>query len=69
MCVDNSGYAASLEVGKVYRSPRSPKSVPSNWIRVVDESGEDYLYPSKRFVPVQIPLKGKRALATLSEGP
>jgi len=66
MCIDNDGYAVSLEVGKVYRVLRPHKSMPPNWIRVVDESAEDYLFPSRRFVPVQIPAKGKRALAMLA---
>ena len=67
MCIDNDGYVVSLEVGKVYRVLRPHKSVPPNWIRVVDESGEDYLYPSRRFVPVHIPAKGKRALASQAQ--
>lgn len=61
MCIDNHGYPASLEVGKIYRTLSVNAGVP-NWIRVIDESGEDYLYPAKRFVPMVVPLKGRRAL-------
>jgi hypothetical protein len=61
LCIDNRGYLASLEVGKVYRVPRGDAGIP-NWIRVVDESGEDYLYPSKRFVPMVVPPRARRAL-------
>jgi hypothetical protein len=61
MCIDNRGYPASLDVGKVYRVPPGDAGVP-NWIRVIDESGEDYLYPAKRFVPMVVPPRARRAL-------
>jgi hypothetical protein len=61
--MDNGSYRASLEVGKVYRSPQPSRATPKGWIRMVDESGEDYLYPEKRFVPVSVPPRGRRALA------
>ena len=63
MCIDNDGYPASLEVGKVYRMLKTDSGMPDGWLRIVDESGEDYLYPAKRFVPVDLPPKGRRALA------
>ncbi|MBC8143999.1 MAG: hypothetical protein H7X80_00355 [bacterium] len=63
MCVDNDAYPASLDVGKVYRSLPAGRTVPNGWIRVIDESGEDYLYPQKRFVPVALPPRGRKALA------
>ena len=62
MCIDNGGYPVSLEIGKVYRTLPGSGGVPK-WIRVVDESGEDYLYPAKRFVPMQVPPRARRALA------
>jgi hypothetical protein len=61
MCIDNQGYPASLEVGKVYRVLPGDAGL-ANWIRVIDESGEDYLYPAKRFVPMTVPPRGRRAL-------
>jgi len=65
MCVDNDGYPASLEVGKVYR--RLPGGAGARrWIRVIDESGEDYLYPAKRFVPMNVPPRGRRALKAVA---
>jgi len=66
MCIDNDGYAASLDIGKVYISLAGNSGVP-NWIRVVDESGEDYLYPAKRFIPMTVPIKGKRAIAAAAQ--
>jgi hypothetical protein len=62
LCIDNHGYPASLERGKVY--PRLPaRSAPTGWLRVVDESGDNYLFPASRFVRVELPTKTKRALA------
>jgi hypothetical protein len=66
MCIDNQGYPASLEIGKVYRSPRNHSGVQS-WIGVIDESGEEYLYPAKRFVVMDVPPKGRRALAAVAK--
>jgi hypothetical protein len=51
LCIDNSQYPASLEALKTYRAlPSLPEDPAAGMIRVVDESGEDYLYPSKCFV-------------------
>jgi hypothetical protein len=65
LCLDNRGYAASLQVGKVYRRlrPRAGDANFKNWIRVVDESGDNYLFPGVRFAEVEIPPRAKRALA------
>ena len=66
LCIDNRGYEASLDVGKVYRAPAASKGVPEHWVRVIDESGEDYVFPEGRFVRVELPLKARRALATVA---
>jgi hypothetical protein len=67
MCLDNTDYPASLEIGKVYRALPVPRgSAPKGWLRVIDESGEDYLFPPHRFVRIQLPLKARRALAGTS---
>ena len=66
MCIDNDGYSVSLEIGKVYRMLPGDAGVP-NWIRVIDESGVDYLYPVKRFVPLEIPLRARRVLAAANK--
>jgi hypothetical protein len=57
LCLRNDGNPASLEVFKVYRvvSPRT-KDDPQD-IRIVDESGEDYLYPRENFLPIKLPSK------------
>jgi len=63
LCVRNRGYAASLERRKVYRRLDDGRAARHGLIRVVDESGEDYLYPSSYFVPIALPKPAQRALA------
>jgi hypothetical protein len=55
ICVNNRGYEASLELWKVYRAMRDDHAKQQNLVRVIDESGEDYLFPSDYFVPVVLP--------------
>ncbi|HEY8021586.1 MAG TPA: hypothetical protein VIH93_10815, partial [Thermoanaerobaculia bacterium] len=55
LCVDNAGYEASLEPRKVYRAIDDPSAEKHGMIRVVDESGEDYLFPARLFVPIAVP--------------
>jgi len=64
LCVENAGNQASLEIGKVYRQIKPHKNDMADWVRVIDESGEDYLFPAKQFVPVQVPAKALRVVAT-----
>ena len=52
VCIDNSDYPASLELHKIYRVLPDRRAAVDDYFRVVDESGEDYLYSAKRFVPV-----------------
>jgi hypothetical protein len=49
VCVSNEGYEASLEPRKLYELAPAEANDPTGWLRVVDESGEDYLYPTKLF--------------------
>jgi len=55
VCVKNKGYEASLEVRKLYEVVSDPKAEKHQHIRVIDESGEDYLYPKEYFVEVELP--------------
>ena len=55
VCVDNGGYPASLETRKIYVTLRDPAAAKNGLLRVVDESGEDYLYPEKLFRPIALP--------------
>ncbi len=55
VCVKNDDYAASLEVRKIYRVIPDDGGAKHQLVRVVDESGEDYLYPVDYFVPIDLP--------------
>ena len=55
LCIENDGYEVSLEKCKVYRRLTKSPAIDDNLVRVIDESGEDYLYPSKFFVPIIVP--------------
>jgi hypothetical protein len=63
VCMKNEGYAVSLEVRKVYMRISDPDAARHGQIRVVDESGEDYLYPEKYFAPVELPTEAERSLS------
>lgn len=62
ICVDNSEYPASLELHKIYRVlPDKDARADGDW-RVIDESGEDYLFPADYFMPIDLPQTIVRAL-------
>jgi hypothetical protein len=62
ICVGNKGYAASLELRKIYQVIPDKAASKLHQVRVIDESGEDYLYPTDYFVPVQLPQAVERAV-------
>lgn len=66
MCVESGDYRASLEKRKVYLALPPQSNDPDSMIRVIDESGDDYLFPEKWFVGVELPPKGRRAMVTAS---
>lgn len=55
ICVENTDYAASLEKRKIYETVEDAEAAKHGQIRVIDESGEDYLYPSEYFVEANLP--------------
>jgi hypothetical protein len=61
ICVRNGTYRASLQPRKVYRVLEDPTAEARSLLRVVDESGEDYLFPSDLFVPIEVPAKARPA--------
>lgn len=63
VCVRNDGYEASLERRKLYRTIPDAQAAANGQIRVIDESGDDYLFPSTLFVAVELPASVRRALA------
>jgi hypothetical protein len=62
ICVKNEDYPASLQLWKVYRLLPDEKGSRHNMIRVIDESGEDYLFPASYFVAVELPQAAQSAL-------
>jgi hypothetical protein len=63
LCVRNKG-CEDLEPRKLYEQLADPRAAEDGYVRVVDESGEDYLYPSECFIAVDLPREAERALAT-----
>lgn len=61
LCTRNDG-CDDLEPRKVYQVPTDPDAAEEGYIRIVDESGEDYLYPADYFVPIEWPTEAVRAL-------
>jgi hypothetical protein len=57
LCVSNNDYPASLELRKVYRVLPDRFAAKEKMLRIIDESGEDYLYPADNFVPISVPKK------------
>ncbi len=62
VCLDNEGYRASLEVGKLYCMIPDEEAAAHGYMRVFDESGEDYAFAASRFHPVELPLAIEKAL-------
>jgi len=66
VCTSNKGYAASLEVRKIYRLIPDKAGAKHGLVRVVDEMGEDYLFPEEYFVALRLPLAAERAVLRAS---
>ena len=64
ICLDNGGYEVSLERLKIYVALPDAKAERTGYLRIIDESGEDYLYPSpsQRFVAAELPVSTRRAV-------
>ncbi len=65
VCIDNTDYEASLIRGKVYRILPDPRAAKDDLIRIVDESGEDYLYHKSLFVFVDFPKAVEKKILAL----
>jgi hypothetical protein len=66
VCIDNRDYPASLELRKIYRVTSDPAAARHGQIRIVDESGEDYLYPQVCFLPIKLPQAAGQAILKAS---
>ena len=62
MCVKNEGYAASLEKRKLYVALRDPAAEKHGLLRIIDKSGEDYLYPKLFFRSIALPQSVRKAI-------
>ena len=62
ICVENKGYAVSLEKRKIYLALPDAAALKHGLIRVIDESGEDYLYPKSMFLPLTISPSLRKAI-------
>jgi len=62
LCLRTTGYEVSLERHKIYRVLSDREAAKHDQLRVVDESGEDYLYPASYFAPIALPERLRRAV-------
>src|SRR5712692_2599802 len=65
VCIQNTGYPASLELHKIYRVLPDQNAAAEGDLRVIDESGEDYLYPAEWFAAVELPRRVRTSLLTV----
>ena len=69
LCVDNADYEVSLTLGKVYPILPDPKAAKDDFIRIVDDSGEDYLYHKSYFVFVDFPGPVRKLILSITGPP
>ncbi|HET7437254.1 MAG TPA: hypothetical protein VFN10_21275 [Thermoanaerobaculia bacterium] len=67
VCIEAGEYEGELEPRKIYEVLDEADLDPKDFIRVVDESGEDYLYPREWFLPIDVPAKVEEALVALAQ--
>ncbi len=65
ICIDNTDYAASLILKKIYEVLPDEAAAKDDLVRVIDESGEDYLYHRSHFILVELPLEVEQVLAAV----
>jgi len=66
VCINNDDYPASLELHKIYRVVPDEDAVADSDIRIIDESGEDYLYTASYFAPIKVPATVEESLLRAS---
>ena len=62
LCIENEGYEASLELRKLYERLPDKEAERHKQVRIIDESGEDYLYPSDYFAPIRLSVQTRTKL-------
>ncbi|MBI1882211.1 MAG: hypothetical protein HYR94_28900 [Chloroflexi bacterium] len=65
ICIDNTDYAASLIVKKIYEVLPDEEATKDDFLRIIDESGEDYLYHRSHFILIELPLEVEQALVAV----
>ncbi len=65
ICIDNTDYLASLILKKIYEVIPDEEASKDDFIRITDESGEDYLYHRSRFILIELPLEAEQALVAV----
>jgi hypothetical protein len=60
VCVANEGNEVSLQLWKIYKTLRDDDAESEGFLRIVDESGEDYLFPEENFVPIELPAQARK---------
>lgn len=65
ICIDNSGYEDDLLPRTIYRVLRDVSAEKSNYLRIIDETGEDYLYPAARFILLPLPRQTEQQLVAV----
>ena len=66
VCIDNSDYEASLELYKIYPVLPDADAAHDGDLRIIDESGEDYLYAADRFIAIEVPETLERAMLKMA---
>jgi len=67
LCLNNEGYPASLEVGKLYLIIPDDDAAAHGYTRIIDESGEDYAYTANRFHLIHLPIAVEKMLLSVSQ--
>ena len=68
ICINNSGYIDDLKVRTVYQVLPDESAAKSNYLRIIDETGEDYLYPAAYFVVIEVPPEAEKTLLLTLQG-
>ena len=66
VCINNQDYPASLELHKIYRVVPDEDAAADGDVRIIDESGDDYLYPAFYFAPIEVPQRVEESLLRAS---
>jgi hypothetical protein len=65
ICINNEGYKASLEAGKLYPVIHNPDAAAHGYIKITDETGEDYAFAAERFHIIELPLAVEKTLLSV----